>query len=78
MATDFRVAIFIEDKREETRFCFRFSDRADGVCAEECGAFITEPGDSGELRLGDHAGGVRCAGESAQVQERAGSIPKWV
>jgi hypothetical protein len=37
-----------------------------------------EPGGPGELRLGNHAGGVRDAGESAEVQARPGTLPRWV
>jgi hypothetical protein len=75
-----RVAIFIGGyEREELRVCSSFfGDRADGVRAEECERFVAEPGDPGELCFGDHVGGVRCAGESAEVQERAGSVSEWV
>jgi hypothetical protein len=75
-----RVAIFIGGyKCEELWSCCSFcGDRADGVRAEECGRFPAEPGDSGELRFGDHAGGVRCTGESAEVQGRAGSVSEWL
>ncbi len=27
------------------------------------------------MRVGDYAGALRCAGESAEVQERAGNVP---
>ena len=72
MATFFRVAFLLGEKREDVRSCFSsfFGNRADGVCAAECW-HIAEPGDSGELRFGDHAGGVRRARESAAVQECA-------
>ena len=73
MATFFRVAFLLGEKREDVRSCFSsfFGNRADGVCAEECRTCFAEPGDSGELRFGDHAGGVRRARESAAVQECA-------
>lgn len=54
-----------------------FGDGGDGVRAEECRC-IAEFDDPGELRFGDHAGGVRCEGESAAVQECAGEVSEWV
>ena len=62
------MAIFIWGRsREEICSCFIFCIRADGVLAEEYGIAFAEPGDSGELRFGNHAGGLRCEGESAAV-----------
>jgi hypothetical protein len=76
LATGFAVAIFIGGyEREELRVCSSFfGDRVDGVRAEKHERFPAEPGDSGELRFGDHAGGVQCTGESAEVPECAGEV----
>jgi hypothetical protein len=40
--------------------------------AEGGAGILAQHGDSGELRFRDQVGGVRCEGESAEVQERAG------
>jgi hypothetical protein len=40
---------------------------ANGVRAESGAYCAAEPGDSGELRVGDHADWVRREGESAEV-----------
>jgi hypothetical protein len=53
-------------------------DGADRVPAEEWERFAAEPGHSGELRVGDQAGAVRRAGESSEVQERAGDLSERV
>jgi len=50
----------------------------DGVCAEGWARLVAEPGRSGELRFEDHAGAMRCSGQSAEVQERAGDVPQRV
>jgi len=39
-------------------------------------ACVAEHEGAGELRVGDHAGGMRCEDESAEVQERAGDVSK--
>jgi hypothetical protein len=42
------------------------------VRAEGGAGIVAQHGDSGELRFRDQVGGVRCEGESAEMQERAG------
>lgn len=43
-----------------------------------CTSLVAEHEDSGEVCVGDHPGGVRCADEAAEVQERAGQLQEWV
>jgi len=46
-----------------------------GLRAKGGAGFSAEPGDSCGVRVGDHAAALRCEGEAAEVQKRAGDLP---
>jgi hypothetical protein len=56
----------------------RFGADWRGLRAQDGAGGAAEYGDSGDVRVADHAGALRCAGEPAEVQKRAGDVPRRV